>query len=276
MSSSSERLLRVWLFLFLCLIVAWSIWVPQALKSLRYPKTAMSGTGPADVLAVWAPALLAILMARVTEGRAGLTALISQLRRWRVGFHWYLFVLLYPGAVWWLSRGIDAVLGHPFHFTGPAYRYFSAEPGYLATAAIVFAFPNALGEELGWRGYALPRLQSRHGAFLSSIILGAFWALWHIPLWIANQTRGLYLLRASITIVAYALLYTWVYNNTGRSVLLVWLFHVSMTITQYILETPLTLTDDVLRWAFPCFVLLAFRGRGQPRPQSKDAPLRQR
>jgi hypothetical protein len=74
-------------------------------------------------------------------------------------------------------------------------------------------------------------------------------------MWIANDRMGLDLLRSGVTITTYAIIFTWVYNNTGGSLLLAWLFHASTTTTQYVLQIPLTLTDDILRWGVAVFVV---------------------
>jgi membrane protease YdiL (CAAX protease family) len=265
------------LFFLLCLIISWAIWVPQALARLSDPQTPFAGGSPWNLLAVWAPGLSAILVSRVMAGKAGPGALFRPVRRQRIGIGWYLFVLLYPAAVWLLARAVDALLGRSFEFTIPLLTYFSAEQSYMVVVALVCAFPNTLGEELGWRGFALPRLQARHNALVSSLILGLFWAFWHIPMWIAGGMMGQDLLRSGVTIATVAIIFTWVYNNTGGSLLLAWLFHTSITITQYLLETPLTLTDDILRWGFAILIVVVagstHLSRGQDRPGlSPEAP----
>ncbi len=256
MLSSYAKRFHISLFFLLCLIISWAIWIPQAIAKLSNPQAPIAGGSPLNILAVWAPALSAILLARVMEGKAGLQALFHPIRRWRVGIQWYLFILLYPAAIWFLACAIDAVFGRSFEFTIPILTYFPPEQAYMVVVALVFAFPNTLGEELGWRGFALPRLQAKYNALVSSIMLGFFWAVWHIPMWIANDIMGLDLLRSVVTTTTYAIIFTWVYNNTGGSLLLAWLFHTSTTITQYFLQIPLTLTDDILRWGVAILVVV--------------------
>jgi membrane protease YdiL (CAAX protease family) len=85
----------------------------------------------------------------------------------------------------------------------------------------------ALGEEVGWRGYALPALQARYGALLSSVILGVLWALWHLPVFFNPDTHYSdlpFVLQVAIQ-VPLAILYTWVFNSTGGSVLMAILLH---------------------------------------------------
>jgi membrane protease YdiL (CAAX protease family) len=256
MLSDYVRRFQLPLFFLLCLIISWAVWIPQAVTKLSNPQTPFAGGSPLNMLAVWAPALSAILLSRVTEGKAGLQALSHPVRRWRVGIQWYLFILLYPAAIWFLARAIDTAFGRSFEFTIPILTYFPPEQTYMVAVALVSAFPNTLGEELGWRGFALPRLQAKYNALVSSITLGFFWAVWHVPMWIANDIMGLGLLRSVVTITMYAIIFTWVYNNTGGSVLLAWLFHASATITQYTLQIPLTLTGDIVRWGVAILVVV--------------------
>lgn len=270
MSNTVKRLCLP-LFFLLCLIISWAIWVPQALARLGDPETPFAGGSPWNLLAVWAPGLSAILLSRVMAGKAGPGALFRPVRRQRIGIGWYLFVLFYPAAIWLLARAVDALLGRSFTFTIPLLTYFPAEQTYMVGVALVCAFPNTLGEELGWRGFALPRLQARYNALVSSLILGLFWAVWHIPMWIANGAVGLDLLRSGVSIATVAIIFTWVYNNTGGSLLLAWLFHTSMTITQYILETPLTLTDDILRWGMAILIVVLAGSTHLSRRQERPA-----
>lgn len=244
------------LFFLLCLVISWAIWIPQAITKINNPDTPIGGGSPVNMLAVWAPALSAILLAVVINGKAGLRALLQPLKFWRVGARWYLFILLYPAVIWLVARPIDALFGHPFEHTIPILSYFPPDQAYMIVAALIFTLPNTLGEELGWRGFALPGLQVKHSALMASIMLGLFWGIWHIPLWIANGMVGMELIRSLINITTYAFIFTWVYNNTEGSLLLAWLFHASTTITQYFLQTPLTLTDDFLRLVVAILIVI--------------------
>ena len=111
------------------------------------------------------------------------------------------------------------------------------------------SFVSGLGEELGWRGFALPRMQARHPALTASLLLGVLWGLWHLPLEIA---QGLPLIAAGLVgfvffllhIIAYALLFTWVYNTQGSLFLMV-LFHTVFDLVGVTILTPST------TWIFP-------------------------
>jgi len=149
MLSDFLKRFRLSLFFIMCLVIAWSIWIPQAITQLSNTQSSVAGSSPWNIPAVWAPALSAILLLRITEGKSGSAALFQSFRRWRVGIEWYLFILLYPAAIWFLARAIDILLGHDFEFIIPLLAYFPPEQSYMVIVAILFSFPNALGEELG-------------------------------------------------------------------------------------------------------------------------------
>jgi len=257
MLSNYVRRFQLPLFFLLSLIISWAVWIPEAAATLSNREAAVAGGGALDVLAVWGPGLSAILLSLLMAGKVGPRALFRPIRRWRVGIQWYLLVLLYPAAIWLVARAIDAVFGQSYELTFmPILTYFGPEQAIMVPVALVFAFPNTLGEELGWRGFALPKLQAKYNALVSSIILGIFWGVWHIPLWIAYGQTGLPLLIDVVSMVTLAILYTWVYNSTGDSLLLVWLFHSAMTITQYFLAPIPTLTDDILGWVMAVLVVI--------------------
>jgi membrane protease YdiL (CAAX protease family) len=93
---------------------------------------------------------------------------------------------------------------------------------------------SPMGEEIGWRGYVLPRLQARLPALAASLALGVAWGLWHLPLVVASGGHlGWFLLG----IVADAVLFTWLYNSTDGSLLLALLFHASIAVTGLYLAT---------------------------------------
>jgi uncharacterized protein len=103
-------------------------------------------------------------------------------------------------------------------------------------------FPgSALGEELGWRGLALPRLQSHHSALRASLIVGAFWGFWHLPLYLIGlEGRPLTLFPAFVlSVVAASVVCTWMYNGTGGSLLIVVLYHATANLPLTVFLEPL-------------------------------------
>jgi membrane protease YdiL (CAAX protease family) len=179
-------------------------------------------TSPVAIFA--GPFLSAFVMTGVTEGRAGVHRLLRRFVLWRVGFRWYLFVFVGIPAIMVLSVVvIPGVLGS---FQGLA----TLAPLPLLGIFLYALIPGgALGEEPGWRGFALPRLQSMHGPLLGTLILGPLWALWHLPLfWTPwNELSAFNVVVFVLATTCLAIMYTWVFNNTRGSVLMAILVHAS-------------------------------------------------
>src|SRR5215212_693169 len=174
------------------------------------------------------PTLAAFIMTGITEGRAGVRRFLRRFVLWRVGFRWYVFAFVGIPVIAVLSVVvIPGVLGS-FQGLGAL-----APLSLLGVFVYVFFLGGALGEEPGWRGFALPRLQALHGPLLGTLILGPLWALWHLPLfftpWNVLTTFNLVVFVLATTCLA--IMYTWVFNNTKGSVLMAILIHASFNWT---------------------------------------------
>ncbi|MFO7891997.1 MAG: type II CAAX endopeptidase family protein [bacterium] len=245
------------IFFISCLIISWVVWIPQAITILNSQETTPAGSSPLNVLAVWAPGIVALILSRIISGKSGPNKLFGQLRRWRVGIQWYLLVLFYPAALWLAALMIDRVLGHSYHITIlPIMEHFGPNSSFMIPIAFISVLPNTLCEELGWRGFALPKLQKKNNALISSLILGLFWGIWHIPMWMGLGQTGMDLLLMVINTIGAALLYTWIYNSTNGSLLLVWLFHFSMVVTQYLVSSLPTYTKSILSWIIVLIIVV--------------------
>src|SRR5215207_11268545 len=167
-------------FFVLAYALAWVIESPLVL--LRDTFTA--GDPPGLFLVILAsnvPSVVAIVLTAIVFGRGALRKLLGRLLIWRVNPIWYLVVFLGPVA---LTGGVvllNSLMGGPALSLGMS----------LLGIAIFFAlsiFPgSALGEEIGWRGYVLPRLQSRMSALSAALLIAPIWALWHLPLWLTGE-----------------------------------------------------------------------------------------
>jgi len=190
-----------------------------------------------QILASSIPSVLAIVLTALVLGRGALRKLLGRLLIWRVDLRWYLLIVLGPTAL-----VLGALTFNTLLLGGPALSFF----GMTLVPAVVFLafmiFPgSAMGEEIGWRGYALPRLQAGRSALAASLILGAFWSLWHLPLWLAgapSNPLSLYPVFV-IAIIASSVIYTWVYNSTGGSLLLLVLLHATFNWPLTVFLTPL-------------------------------------
>jgi uncharacterized protein len=177
------------------------------------------------------PTLAAFIMTATTEGRAGVRRLLGRLVLWRVGFRWYLFALIGVPLIMLLGTMVYSMsLPNLGALGGPSYLL-----SYLASFALVTVLGGPLFEEIGWRGFALPRMEPLHGPLLASLILAVLWALWHlpeflVPTWAASSggasIPGITLF--TITVITFTIVITWVFNNTQASVLLAILVHSSI------------------------------------------------
>ncbi|MCW0213887.1 MAG: CPBP family intramembrane metalloprotease [Pseudonocardia sp.] len=167
------------------------------------------------------PLLAALVVVGVTEGRAGYRELGARLLRWRVGWGWWLVAVGTPLAVLALAAAANVTIWDASS-TGLA---GIAWGGVALTAALRFVDPldGPFGEEPGWRGYALPWLQARRSPLAAAAVLGPVVALWHLPLVVTGRLAPFGLVvTAFITVV-----YVWLFDRTGGSVLLTLTFHVA-------------------------------------------------
>ena len=183
----------------------------------------------ASFIAPWTPNIAAIIVVGlIIKEKSGIRKLFGGWKKWRVNFSWYL-VALSPLAVTFSAVGLYYLLGgnppgiEPLLILGPVQFSLGTLFGLIFQSLIT----GATGEELGWRGFALPRLQSRYNSLASSIILGIIWSCWHLPVWILFPQQGEVIPFWSFFIqtVAVSVIITWAYNNSGGSLVIVSLFH---------------------------------------------------
>lgn len=174
----------------------------------------------------WGFIVAALLMTGLTQGREAVLALLRRYLIWRVGLRWYLVAfLLYP-VIFASAIVIDAAhTAAPVDFDRTLAHTFFGTSANLPLFVLPFFLFEALanGEEMGWRGYVLPRLQARHSALVASLILGLLWGFWHLPKYLGPESGSFAV--SMIKALGDAILYTWIYNNTRGSLLLVTIFH---------------------------------------------------
>jgi uncharacterized protein len=179
-------------------------------------------------LSNFGPALAALIVVGIAEGSEGIKKLIRSLFQWRVKFIWYLVVLLGPA----LMMAIAVLFYNVLIENGSAQSFnawFSAFPQHLLVVVSVFIFMmiGIWGEEIGWRGFALPRLQQAYHPLLASLMLGAIWAAWHLPLFFmeGSQQSQMGIPYFFFATLGYSILYSWIYNGTKESLFMIWLLH---------------------------------------------------
>ena len=180
------------------------------------------------------PSAVAIVLIAVLHGRDGVRRVLRRLLMWRVGIGWYLAVVL-------LSTLLIAAVGLSVLLGGEAPAVAATIPG-VAFLFLFSIFPGSSGgEEIGWRGFALPRLQAAHSALAASLVRRAVWGVYHLPLFLIgtnNRPFDLFLPFA-LSCVTISIFYTWMYNGTGGSLLIVILFHATSNLPLTIFLEPL-------------------------------------
>jgi membrane protease YdiL (CAAX protease family) len=222
MTHKSKRSHRRSLIVFFVLAYAlsWAIEIPLALRARGLIELPIPFA--MHYLAAYGPMLAAILASGLIDGRAGLRALAKRVFKWRVHPGWLMValapLLLYAGVAIVMRLG----LGHwP---DASALGQIDFLPNLGAGALLLWIATFGLGEEVGWRGYALPRLQRGRSALGATVILWSMWALWHLPMFF-------YLYQVTILpgfllgLLSGAITFTWLYNSTGGSIPMVAIWH---------------------------------------------------
>ena len=232
------------LFFILVFAITWPCWF--AAKS--FPVLQI----PLLYLGIFAPAFVAIALTARREGTAGVAALLRRLFQWNVKARWYLFAFGYMATIKLTVAVIHRVVAG-------AWPAFGKDPWFVMIAATIFSLVvlGQSGEEIGWRGYALPRLAARFGFAGASLILGVIWACWHLPLFyfpgspINGQSFPLYLLQ----VIAISVAMTWLYVRTDGSLLLTMLMHAAVNNTKDIVPSyvsgatnPWALSTSLVAW----------------------------
>ena len=178
------------------------------------------------------PTVVAFLILALTSGKPGVLRLLRRYVRWRVGVQWYLVAVLGVAVLMFLAFAV--VPGALADFVAPDWSFV---PLYLISFVFVLFIPPSgpLLEEGGWRGFALPRLQRLYGPLVGTLILGALWGLWHLPLFfgpIASSNPDATFVSVGIAFVLFiigqiglSVIIAWILNNCGGSVLMAILAH---------------------------------------------------
>ncbi|MEO8450735.1 MAG: CPBP family intramembrane glutamic endopeptidase [Gemmatimonadota bacterium] len=210
---------------------SWLWWIPTVLTYRGSVWGRPIGALIIPIIAgAYGPTISAIAVTALGEGGPGLRALLRKYLDWRVNWRWYLAALATPGlaalvAIWWFTR------------RGGSVRTFEAAGLLQIPAALIGALPfGPLAEELGWRGFALPRLVRRHSLIAATLILGTAWTLWHAPLYWApagTSISGQYPSVLDVAtylfeVVGMAFLFTWIGRHTRWNVPMALLLHAAL------------------------------------------------
>lgn len=237
-------------FFLLTFALTWTAWLAPAAWGLRGTSVWFGLGGPVFLLGVFAPAVVAVAVTLYSEGRVGAARLLARIGKWHVGAHLYVFAIGYMAATKLVAALIHRVAIGAWPSVGDT-------PVPVMLVAILFSIWVQAGEEVGWRGYALPRLATHLGLGGASIVLGVIWALWHLPLFFLEgsgsdtQSFPIYLLHVTTLSVAMS----WLYWTTEGSLLLVMLMHAAVNNTAGIVPAaaahavdPMSFEGTVVAW----------------------------
>ena len=213
------------LFFVLAYAISWAWAIPLAVTG----QVVARGQGwPTHYPSLLGPAIAAVVVTALTLGRPGLRDLLGRLLRWHVPVRWWLAALS-PLAFLGLALVGLWVAGQDLP---PAadFGMFSGTPMLgLPFVFVMITFVGALGEEVGWRGYALPNLQHRFSPLAATLVLAPLWFLWHVPQFFVIQSyrefEPVEYVGMLLGLTCGAVILTWIYNQSGGSLLLVVLWH---------------------------------------------------
>jgi uncharacterized protein len=212
-------------FFALAYALSWAWAIPLAAAHLVVRR----GEGwPTHYPSLLGPAIAAVVITAWTMGRPGVRDLLARMARWRVPLRWWLAALS-PAAFLGLALTAMAAAGKPLPSVADFGRFSGTPAIGLVGVLLLITFVGALGEETGWRGYALPQLQRRFSPLTSSLIIAVLWFGWHLPQFFVIATYrdfgpvqyvGMFL-----GLTCGAVVLTWLYNRSGSSILLVIVWH---------------------------------------------------
>ena len=178
-------------------------------------------------LNAFSPTISALILSAIIGGWREVRHLLSGFTRWNVGMRWYLAAAyLFLGPL--LFALVYIALGNPI--SGMA---AGTTTSVLLGQVVFTLFSGPLAEEAGWRGFALPRLQKKYNALVSSLILGVIWTCWHIPLFFlpGSSQQGIPFPIYLMLVVTLGVYFTWLYNNTRGSLIITVLAHFSFNMS---------------------------------------------
>ena len=251
-NQSTSRNLQEWMrrhplffYFFIAYAGTWILLIPSILSTWGFIKGDFTLT---QILSIFAgPFLAGILMTYITEGAAGTLRLRQRIKQWRFGWQWYLMILVGIPALILLGVIIQpAVLA--------SFQGLSANilVNYPVNFVLVF-FAVGMPEEIGWRGFALPRMETRFGPLWGTLLLGFLWVFWHLPRFLLPEHGGgpgtgwtNFFTNFSyffLMVMALAIIFTWIFNHTRGSIFAAMLAHAAID-TPQLVWIPLFLALD--------------------------------
>jgi uncharacterized protein len=241
----SQMLIR---FFFIAFLVAWLLFITASLLSANGQLSALSRL--LIFMGAISPGVVAISLTAITKGGEGVKILISKISFKDTTVMWYIFAITFYAFI----KGLAALI---FFLLYNSWPQFGTTPWYVMLFAIAVSMWAQAGEEIGWRGYALPLMSKKIGLTMASILLGIIWATWHLPLfYIAgadtfNQSFPLYALQ----VTGLSVIMAWLFWRVNGNLLPLMVFHAAINNTKDIVPSaskasasPFTLNASPIAW----------------------------
>jgi membrane protease YdiL (CAAX protease family) len=268
-------------FFLLTYIVSWILWIAVAYVSsgtAAPPSGFPASIGLLILLGTFSPSIVALMLTARIDGRRGVLALLRRIvPSTTAGGRWYVFAVGYFAVI---KLGVALV----YRVATGAWPAFSQEAWYIMAGAIIVSTPVQAGEEIGWRGYALPRLAKQFGLARASLVLGVIWGCWHLPFFFIpgsdsyGKSFPVYVLAVTAVSVAMA----WLYWRTNGSLLLTMLMHAAVNNTNFVSSpvssatNPFALKTSLVAWLtaallWICAIYFLAQMRGATLPDAQQA-----
>jgi len=220
-------------YFILAYVISWGLWFSMVALSLdlkSQPGSIING------VAIFGPTLAGLMLTPVLAGRVGLLQLFGRLSPSQPGMRSYVAAISLPFLIMIVALIIGILMGDSFptNLVGGAWIL-----PLLAESVRILFFGGPLGEEIGWRGFALPRLLSNNSSFKASLTLGLIWGIWHAPIYFVTGSGQNDMLMSGgsfamlfpafvVWTIGLAVLFTWIYKMTNGNLLITILFHTAV------------------------------------------------
>jgi len=261
-------------FFIITFAYSWLIWLP----SLFVPNFPIQGQ-TLEIIGAVGPALAALVLVWRLEGKAGLKRIAANSFgkncRWKFLLPASLILLGVHAASRWIYSLFSSSL--------PESELLASPLALIPVFIIMFLFAGGLGEEIGWRGFALDRFQEKYSALAASLLLGAFWIVWHLPVFFlpgTNQSLVPFWMFI-LAVIPLGVMMTWVYNNTNKSIFAAAFFHTVGNLAHELFRIMPTASEPsltgfiiltVLYYIAAAVIVALYGARTLKRSSSRSAP----
>lgn len=256
--ASATEFRRGWVFLAVTLGFSFLVfWGPIALAGVKTISFVDQSRGPVWAIVLFmiggfTPSLVAIGMTGIHDGRRGLRELFRRVIQMRLGWRWYLAAIVIVGGGAAAQVGMARAIGNAFD-PSPIFAQLGS--------AVPLIILGPLSEELGWRGYAQERLQTRLSPLVSSLVIGVVWGLWHLPLFFiagaSQSVLGLPFWSFLVGVTSASVIMGWLYANTGGSIWSAVFFHWIYTYAMQVISSGVERSPLYNRLEYVPFVFVA-------------------